>query len=333
MVHEAAASIDEQAMRVTRTIEVRAPIFAVWEALTEPARMAEWFGETADFPDGVHAGATGTFGWSDAGLYPVRIDRHERPSAFAFTWGVPGEPIRPDNSTTASFELVRDGDVTRLTVVEVGFERIEDAAARRAALEDNRRGWTSELDELLGSIARHWMASTVDPVAGTIARTLEVEAAPEEVWAHLTDPDAIEAWWGHPADFPGGMRAGVTGTFAWEGQTFPLAIRIADAPRTLAFRWGELGEAEPGPTAADVRFDLEPSPRGTRVTVVEWGWLRTPEEGRGDRMQQNARGWELVLDGLRRHVLDAAAARAGAARADAARADAAADPLDAAAAR
>ena len=122
---------------------------------------------------------------------------------------------------------------------------------------------------------------------------------------HLTDPASIEAWWGHPAAFPGGVRAGVTGTFEHEGQRFPIALRIVEPPATFAFRWGSFGEAEPGPEACDVRFDLEPTATGTRITVVESGWMRVPDRERDDRMEQNVGGWEFVLDSLRRHVLGA----------------------------
>lgn len=305
MTHEAAATKDEGTMRVTRTIEVRAPIDVVWETLTEPASIAAWFGQRADFPDGVHAGALGSFGWDAHGDFPSRIERFEPPSAFAFTWGAPGEPIREDNSTTATFTLEREGDVTRLTVVETGFERLGDEARARSALEDNRQGWTEELDDFVALLARRWTPAVVDPVAGTITRSLEIAAPRPSVWRHLTDPASIESWWGHPAVFPGGVRVGVTGTFEHEGQRWPVAIRAMREPEAFAFRWGAFGEDEPGQEACDVRFDLEETAHGTRVTVVESGWMRVPQEERDERMRGNGGGWEIVLDGLRRHVLAA----------------------------
>ncbi|MCR8671861.1 SRPBCC domain-containing protein [Agrococcus sp. HG114] len=308
-MHEPEAVVDEAGARVTRTIEVRAPIGVVWEALTDPRELAAWFGDTATFPDGTGAGASGTFGWSDHGDFPARVERAEPPHVWAFRWGTPGEPLRDDNSTLATFTLEETGSGTRLTVVETGFERLGDAAAVRAALEDNREGWTSELDELVALVARRWTPSAVDPVGGTITRSLDIPAPRALVWQHLTDPASIERWWGHPADFPGGMRAGVTGTFEHEGRRWPIALRIVRPESTLAFRWGDFDEPEPGPTACDVRFDLESLEHGgTRVTVVESGWMRVPAEERDERMQGNAGGWELALDGLRRHVLAAARA-------------------------
>ncbi|WP_306231398.1 SRPBCC domain-containing protein [Agrococcus beijingensis] len=307
MGHDAEAEVDEDTMRVTRTIEVRAPLDAVWETLTDPRELAEWFGQRADFPGGMRQGATGSFGWTAHGDFLAVVERWEPQRVFAFRWGTPGEPIRDDNSTLATFTLERDGDVTRLTVVETGFDRLADAGARRAAMLDNRQGWTEELDELVTLLARRWTPSVVDRAAGTITRSLDIPAPRERVWQHLTDPASIETWWGHPAVFPGGVREGVTGTFEHEGQTWPVTIRVLREPAAFAFRWGAFGEAEPGPEACDVRFDLESlGSGGTRVTVVESGWMRVPAQERGERMQGNGGGWEIALDGLRRHVLAAA---------------------------
>ena len=158
--HAAEASIDESTMRVTRTIEVRAPIEVVWDTLTEPREIAEWFGDSTDFPDGMHEGAAGTFGWTAYGNFPCQIERWERPHVWAFRWGTPGEPIRDDNSTLATFTLERAEDGTRLTVVETGFERLGDEAAARAAMEDNRQGWTAELDDFIALLSRRWTPVT-----------------------------------------------------------------------------------------------------------------------------------------------------------------------------
>ena len=140
------AVIDTESYQVTRTVHVRATPDRVWAALTRDDLIAQWFGTTAILPD-LRVGGTGTFGFEGYGEFPVRIDEYDEPVAFAFTWGSPGEPLREDNSTLVRFTLVADGDATLLTVVESGFDLL--ARDPLAAMEDNRGGWTAELDELV----------------------------------------------------------------------------------------------------------------------------------------------------------------------------------------
>lgn len=143
------AHLDEERLEVTRTVRIAAPRAVVWAALTEPTQIAQWFGQRASFPDGVRVGSLGSFGWTDHGDYPVRIDRYDPMTHFDFTWGTPGEEVREDNSTTAHFEVSEDGGQTTVTVTETGFATLGDQARVRAAMEDNRQGWTAELDELV----------------------------------------------------------------------------------------------------------------------------------------------------------------------------------------
>lgn len=143
------STIDETTWTVTRTVQIAAPRELVFQILTEPAEIARWFGQSAHFPEGVHVGAEGVFGWTDHGDFPARIEAYDPPSGFAFTWGSPGEPLREDNSTTATFTLEESGEGTVLTVVESGFETLGEASGRRAAMEDNAQGWLEELTDLV----------------------------------------------------------------------------------------------------------------------------------------------------------------------------------------
>ena len=54
-----------------------------------------------------------------------------------------GDPVV---STVFRFTLMPADGGTQLTVVESGFQNLEDPFSR---MEDNRGGWTSELDELV----------------------------------------------------------------------------------------------------------------------------------------------------------------------------------------
>jgi len=300
------SQIDADAATITRTVRIEAPRELVWAALTTPDQIARWFGQTADFPGGVHLGATGTFGWTAHGDFPVRIDAYDPTSHFAFTWGNQGEEIREDNSTTATFTLAEADGATRLTVVESGFDTLTpDAVARRAAMEDNAQGWNSELDELVAHVGalQHGSAPVADLDAGTITHSVLVAASRETTWAALVSPEAIEAWWGHPAVFPDGVAPGSLGTFEWvDHGLFPVLIETVDRPERFAFTWGELGEQQPGPTSTLVTFTLAAAGEQTVVTVVETGFENQEAAARRAAMEGNVEGWTLVLASLQRHL-------------------------------
>ncbi|MCB7135817.1 SRPBCC domain-containing protein [Cellulosimicrobium marinum] len=140
------AVVDEATFTVRRTVRIEAGVERVWAALTQEDLISQWFSQRTTLPER-RVGAEGVLSWDDYPDQPVRIEEYDEPSVFAFRWAGPaGEPLREDNSTVARFTLVPDGDATVLTVVETGFEHLADA---RAAMEDHRGGWTSELDELV----------------------------------------------------------------------------------------------------------------------------------------------------------------------------------------
>lgn len=295
------ATIDDETYTVVREIRIDAPRAQVWAALTTPEHLAGWFGDQALFPDGVHAGARGTFGWRDHGQFPVRIETFSPTEELAFTWGTPGEPIRPDNSTTATFTLRDDAGQTVLRVVESGFDALGEAAGRRAAMEENASGWTEELDELAtytASLTRPGSPATADPGAGTIVRTVRIDAPRSAVWTALTTPEHLASWWGHPSEFPGGWKPGSVGRFFHEGGEFTVRIDQLDPPSVFAFAWG----LEQEDTVTTVRFVLADDGAATLVTVLESGFTRRAAAARRAAMEENVGGWNQVLDSLAEFV-------------------------------
>ncbi|NHU86141.1 ATPase [Kocuria sp. JC486] len=115
--------------------------------------------------------------------------------------------------------------------------------------------------------------------AGRITRTVSVKAPQDITWSCLTDPQAIERWWGHPAQFPDGMRDGSLGTFEWVGHgLMPMRIMQFQEPSRFSLLWGEPGDPIPGEDASLVEFTLgTDGSNETAVTVVESGFDRLPE--------------------------------------------------------
>lgn len=292
------AAIHDETFTVEREIRIDAPRRTVWAALTTPEHIAGWFGQSASFPDGVHEGAEGSFGWREEGTFPVRIVAYSPTEEFAFAWGTPGEPIREDNSTTASFTLCDDAGQTVLRVVESGFDTLGTKAERRAAMEDNASGWTEELDELVAytaSLTRTGAPASADLDAGVIRRTVRIEAPRSTVWTALTTPEHLTTWWGHPTEFPDGWQPGSVGQFFWSGGSFPIRIDQLDPPAVFALTWG----LEQEDTRTSVRFILADDGAATLVTVVESGFTdQTSVAARRAEMEENVGGWNQVLDWL-----------------------------------
>ncbi|MGC5626755.1 SRPBCC domain-containing protein [Georgenia sp. Z1344] len=140
--------------------------------------------------------------------------------------------------------------------------------------------------------------------AGTITRTVLVRAPKQETWEALTDPEAIGQWWGMPADVPGGMREGATGTLEWRDHgLMPIRVARFDVPTRFDLVWGQLGEEEPGETASLVQFTLDDDGQGrTLVTVLESGFRHLPTAERRAAMDDNVGGWIQVLDSFVAHV-------------------------------
>jgi uncharacterized protein YndB with AHSA1/START domain len=126
---------------IEQEMHVDAPIERVWQIVTDPAYVAQWFGDTAAID--LRPGGTMTLGWAEYGDFHAAVERVEPPTGFAFRWNrEPGVPVAPGNdSTLVEITLAPAGDGTLLRLVESGFT---DETHRTGNVE----GWASELGEL-----------------------------------------------------------------------------------------------------------------------------------------------------------------------------------------
>jgi uncharacterized protein YndB with AHSA1/START domain len=114
------------------------PVEAVWEAITDPQQLAEWFPTTVEFTQ-LDAGAPIAFRFAED-RYPAmqgEVLEVRPPELLAFTWG----------EDRLTFELAPDknGSACRLSFSVVLDS--EDKAARDSA------GWESSLDTLAVTVA------------------------------------------------------------------------------------------------------------------------------------------------------------------------------------
>jgi len=117
----------------------------------------------------------------------------------------------------------------------------------------------------------------------TLVLVRELRHSREKVWQALTDPAQLREWAPFDADRSLGT-AGANVKLTTVGAPTPLVtettVTRADAPKLLEYRWG----------GNDMRWELEPSGQGTRMTL--WTIIPRPYISMG------AAGWHICFDVL-----------------------------------
>ena len=142
------------------------------------------------------------------------------------------------------------------------------------------------------------MSATVRIVDENIVGEIEVAAPPARVYAALTDPAELAAWWGAEAvyrtfDWESDLRVGGKRNCKAENKVTGLKSTVMgeyleiDPPRVLAFTWVPSWE-KVHPTV--VRFELTAIASGTHVVLTHSGW----GEARQAR-SSHEQGWPVVL--------------------------------------
>jgi uncharacterized protein YndB with AHSA1/START domain len=166
---------------VTCEALIAAPRERVWAALTEPAHLAAWFGDTAEID--LRRGGGVRFGWRADEVCTGVVVKVEPVRRFAFRWDAFGTIKDPGLYTRVDFRLHRSDDATRLVVVESGFAALavaesEDRLAH--VLQEHVDGWRNEICDLVRYLATDEVsldptgAETVRPAsaaAGSASRT------------------------------------------------------------------------------------------------------------------------------------------------------------------
>ena len=139
-------------------------------------------------------------------------------------------------------------------------------------------------------------------VPDSIEREVILPVPPARVWAALTRPDQLSAWFGTQATIdlcPGGEII-----FTWDGSSGPCGthrgvIETVEPPKRLAFRWHSGPDNVP---MTRVEFTLQPHPEGTRLRLVESGFASLPPELRGGLHERNTSGWQRELGELAQYL-------------------------------
>jgi uncharacterized protein YndB with AHSA1/START domain len=130
-----------------------------------------------------------------------------------------------------------------------------------------------------------------------LATSIDIEAPPDVVFAHLVTPEGMLAWMGQHAE----LDATPGGVFAVDIDGTPVRGEYleVDPPHAVVISWGVLGNDLLPAGSSRVEFRLTPTATGTRLELTHTG-LPAVEQ------PKHAAGWAHFLPRL--GVASAAAA-------------------------
>jgi uncharacterized protein YndB with AHSA1/START domain len=126
-------------------MDITVPVERVWELLTEAEHLGRWFGDAGAEIE-LRPGGAMSLSWAEHGTVSARVEQVDPERLFSYRWAASTNSgdveLGEHNSTLVEFTLTREGDGTRLRVVESGFAALDlsaDEQARKA--EGNDDGW------------------------------------------------------------------------------------------------------------------------------------------------------------------------------------------------
>lgn len=292
-------------LAVERSIVIAAPRERVWQALTDPEQMAQWFLPPAlggqlqrdgqgrlSILMGPMAVAVAVFDGMDA---PRRFTSHSL----------------PDKLLTTTYTLEDANGGTQVTVRVTGFEALTTEAAQER-LEPLDKGWEKALKNLQAFLAGESLPHPEGYIAAlygyrreskqtfAVERSIWLKAPIERVWQAVTDPAQIQQWYspGTPWRLSALEVGGKLSAYDPESNadTHVQVIEVLDPPRLFVTRALSEG-AEPEHV---ISYYLMEENGGTRLTLTDAGYER--EADAHNTMEQNAFGFGMVLENLQAYI-------------------------------
>jgi uncharacterized protein YndB with AHSA1/START domain len=130
---------------IERDIHVDASTEVVFDVISRPEHMREWWPDDAQFES--VAGAPGEIAWKNAETGEVKtveltIVEVDPPSRFSFRWCFAGAG-RTGKSLLVTFDLVPTGNGTQVRMTETGFREMGwEIAVLEEQYRDHVDGWT-----------------------------------------------------------------------------------------------------------------------------------------------------------------------------------------------
>ena len=139
---------------IEREVRIDASPATVFEVITSPEHLKEWWPDEADFEP--VPGATGELVFGDrssgeAQIPQLTVVEAEPPRRFSFRWiHSEGEVAREGNSLLVTFELTASDGGTLLRMTETGFREMGwEVAVLEAEYREHVAGWDFFLPRLV----------------------------------------------------------------------------------------------------------------------------------------------------------------------------------------
>jgi uncharacterized protein YndB with AHSA1/START domain len=144
---------------LVRELHIDASPEIVFDVVSNPAHVREWWPDEADFepvPGAVGEIVFGDGTNAEAKAVQITVVDAQPPRLFSFRWVYPdGEAARAGNSLLVSFELEPAGGGTLLRLTETGFrEKGWEVAVLEEQYQEHSTGWDHFLPRLGQYVAR-----------------------------------------------------------------------------------------------------------------------------------------------------------------------------------
>jgi uncharacterized protein YndB with AHSA1/START domain len=142
--------------RIENSVELKAPVSRVWQALTDHREFGTWFRVRLDgpFEPGRTVRGQITYPGYEHVKWEAMVQKIEPEHLFSFTWHPyaidPNQDYSSEVPTLVEFTLEKIAAGTLLRVVESGFDKLPDKR-RFEAFRMNEGGW----GEQMKNIAQH----------------------------------------------------------------------------------------------------------------------------------------------------------------------------------
>lgn len=144
-----------------------------------------------------------------------------------------------------------------------------------------------------------------------IEKVVELAAPVARVWRAITYYREFGQWFRVRLDGPFKVGETTTGNITYPGFEhikWESVTERLDHERLFAFSWPP-SAVDPDTDYDDdarvvVEFHLEPSEKGTRLTIIETGFLHFPESKRLEVLRSNKEGWDIQAENIAAHVED-----------------------------